>query len=353
MITMTEIDRSASILVTGGTGFIASWIIKQLLNDGYNVHATVRKPENKQNVSHLENIANQAPGVLKLFKADLLDPGSFAMAAEGCELAIHTASPFIMSGIKNPYEELIRPALEGTRNVLDSVNRSTSVRRVVLTSSVAAIYGDAVELSAISGGAFTEDHWNTTSSESHQAYSYSKLVAEKEAWAIAKAQDQWDLVTINPSMVFGPSLTKHSASGSIGVLKQLGDGTGKLGVPKIMMGMVDVRDVAQAHIKAGFTPTASGRHIIAATEVSLLEISKILRSHFGDAYPLPKREVPKFMVWLTAPMIGLTREFVKKNVGYPIKLDNSYSKKDLGLEYRPIEETLIEHFQQIIDDKLI
>jgi nucleoside-diphosphate-sugar epimerase len=169
------------IPVTGGTGFIASWIIKQLLNDGYNVHATVRKPENKQNVSHLENIANQAPGVLKLFKADLLDPGSFAMAAEGCELAIHTASPFIMSGIKNPYEELIRPALEGTRNVLDSVNRSTSVRRVVLTSSVAAIYGDAVELSAISGGAFTEDHWNTTSSESHQAYSYSKLVAEKEA----------------------------------------------------------------------------------------------------------------------------------------------------------------------------
>lgn len=350
---MTYIDRSAPILVTGGTGFIASWIIKQLLNDGYTVHATARKPKNMQSVSHLERIANQTPGVLKLFKADLLNSGSFAMAVEGCELAIHTASPFIMSGIKNPYEELIRPALEGTRNVLDSVNRSTSVRRVVLTSSVAAIYGDAVDLSAISGGAFTEDHWNTTSSESHQAYSYSKLVAEKEAWAMAKAQDRWDLVTINPSMVFGPSLTKHSASGSIGVLKQLGDGTGKLGVPKIMMSMVDVRDVAQAHIKAGLTLSASGRHILAATEVSLLEISKILRGHFGDTYPLPKREVPKFMVWLTAPMIGLTREMVKKNVGYPIKFDNSYSKKDLGLEYRPIEETLIEHFQQIIDDKLI
>lgn len=350
---MVEIDRSASILVTGGTGFIASWIISQLLNDGYTVHTTVRKPENKQTVSHLERIANQASGVLKLFKADLLDPGSFAMATEGCELTIHTASPFIISGIKNPHEELIRPALEGTRNVLDSVNRSKSVRRVVLTSSVAAIYGDAVDLGAIPGGAFTEDHWNTTSSESHQAYSYSKLVAEKEAWAIAKEQDRWDLVTINPSMVFGPALTKQSASGSIGVLKQIGDGTGKLGVPKIMMGMVDVRDVARAHIKAGFTPTASGRHILAATEVSLLEISKILREHFGDAYPFPKKEVPKFMVWLTAPMIGLTREFVKKNVGYPIKFDNSYSKKDLGLEYRPVDETLIEHFQQIIDDKLI
>lgn len=350
---MTEIDKSAPILVTGGTGFIAGWIIKQLLDDGYTVHATVRNPDDKQKTGHLETIADQAPGTLKLFKADLLDPGSFAEATGECELAMHTASPFIMSGIKNPHEELVRPALEGTRNVLDAVNRCPSVKRVVLTSSVAAIYGDTVDLQSIPGGAFTEDHWNTTSSESNQAYSYSKVVAEKEAWEMAKAQDRWDLVVINPSMVLGPSLTKYSISGSIGLLKQFGDGTGKLGVPKLKLGMADVRDVALAHIKAGFTPTASGRHILAATEVSLLEICNILRGHFGDNYPLPKREVPKFMVWLTAPMVGLTRDFVSKNVGYPLIFDNSYSKKDLGLEYRPIEDTIIEHFQQIIDDKLI
>jgi nucleoside-diphosphate-sugar epimerase len=350
---MAAIDKSAPILVTGGTGFIAGWIIKMLLDDGGTVHATVRDPDDKQKVGHLKTIADQAPGTLKLFKADLLDPGSFAEATGGCELVIHTASPFVMSGITNPKEQLIRPALEGTRNVLDAVNNSPSVKRVVLTSSVAAIYGDAVDLQSIPGGAFTEDHWNTTSSESHQAYSYSKLVAEKEAWAMAKAQERWDLVVINPSMVLGPSLTKYSISGSIGLLKQFADGTAKFGVPKANMGMVDVRDVAQAHINAGFTPTASGRHILSATEVSILEISKILRGHFGDTYPLPKREVPKFMVWLTAPMIGLTREFVSKNVGFPLKFDNSYSKKDLGLEYRPIEQTIVEHFQQIIDDQLI
>ena len=340
-------------MITGGSGFIASWIIKYLLDDGCNVHATVRDPKDKLKVGHLTAIADKASGTLKLFKADLLDPGSFAEATEGCELAMHTASPFIMSDIKNPHEELIRPALEGTRNVLDAVNHCPTVKRVVLTSSVAAIYGDAVDLQSIPGGAFTEDHWNTTSSESHQAYSYSKLVAEKEAWAMAKAQDRWDLVTINPSMVLGPSLTKYSISGSIGLVKQIGDGTGKFGVPKIKMGMVDVRDVAQAHIKAGFTPNASGRHILAATEISILEISNIIRSHFGDTYPLPKHEVPKFMVWLMAPMIGLTRQFVSKNVGFPLKFDNSYGKKDLGLEYRPIEETITEHFQQIINDSLI
>ena len=279
---MKQIDKTKPVMVTGATGYVASWLVERLLSEGMTVHAAVRNPNNKEKLDHLDKVAKKSTGKIKYFKTDLLDKGSYAEAMKGCELVFHTASPFIINGIKNPYEELIRPALEGTRNVLDSVNCSTSVRRVVLTSSAAAIYGDAVDLSAISGGAFTEDHWNTTSSESHQAYSYSKLVAEKEALAIAKAQDQWDLVTINPSMVFGPSLTKHSASGSIGVLKQLGDGTGKLGVPKIMMGMVDVRDVAQAHIKAGFTPTASGRHILAATEVSLLEISKILRSHFGD-----------------------------------------------------------------------
>lgn len=123
----------------------------------------------------------------------------------GCELVMHTASPFLLQGVTDAQESLVRPALEGTRNVLDSVNRTESVKRVVLTSSVVAIYGDARESRDVPGGVFTEDQWNTTSSVDHQPYSYSKTVAEQEAWKYQKAQNRWDLVTIHPGLVLGPS----------------------------------------------------------------------------------------------------------------------------------------------------
>lgn len=340
-------------MVTGGTGFIAGWIIKFLLEEGLTVHATVRDPGNREKVAHLEAMAKSSPGQLHLFKADLLEPGSFDEAMTGCELVMHTASPFLISNPKDAQSTFIRPALKGTENVLDSVNRVDSVKRVVLTSSVVAICGDFIDMANIQGDTFTEEHWNTTSTEFHQPYSYSKTLAEKKAWEISKEQDRWDLVVINPAMVLGPSLTPMTISGSVALMKQFGDGTAKFGVPALTMGMVDVRDLAQAHINAGFTPGVSGRHILCAGEKSLIEIGKILRGHFGDRYPFPKMVSPKFIIWLIAPFLGITRAFVSKNVGYPVKFDNSYSKKDLGISYRPMEKTIIEHFQQLIDDGLV
>jgi nucleoside-diphosphate-sugar epimerase len=117
--------------------------------------------------------------------------------------------------------------------------------------------------------------------------------------------------------------------------------------------VVDVRDVASAHIKAGFAPEASGRHIIASGEATFLGLANILRKQFGDAYPFPRKQAPKFLVWLLAPRVGLTRKFVSRNVGYHAKFDNSYSKADLGMSYLPVEQTVKEHFQQILDDGLL
>jgi len=114
-----------------------------------------------------------------------------------------------------------------------------------------------------------------------------------------------------------------------------------------------VRDVASAHIKAGYAPEASGRHIVVSKEASLLDIANILRKEFGDRYPLPRRQAPKFLFWLIAPMMSYTRKFVGKNVGIRIKLDNSYSKTDLGMSYIPFEQTVTDHFQQILDDGLL
>jgi len=350
---MRQIDRTKPVLVTGGTGYMASWIIKMLLEDGISVNATVRDPSDADKVQHLTYMAEASEAQLKLFKADLLDSGSFDDPMQGCELVIHTASPFFFTGIKNPEEELIKPAKEGTRNVLEAANKTPSVKRVVLTSSVAAIYGDNMDIKMAPGGIFTEKEWNVTSSAEHQPYSYSKTIAEREAWAIAKEQEQWDLLTINPGWILGPSLSKRKDSTSIRIMIQFGDGTSKTGAPALWNGIVDVRDVASAHIKAGYTPEASGRHIIVGEVASLLDIANILHQHFGDSYPFPRRQAPKPVFWLIAPLFGFTRKYVSRNTGIQIKFDNSYSKEKLGMSYIPIEQTVKEHFQQILDDGLL
>jgi nucleoside-diphosphate-sugar epimerase len=350
---MREIDKTQPVLVTGGSGYLASWIIKMLLEEGINVNATVRDPSSISKVEHLKNLAKAAAGQLKLFKADLMDNASFDEPMQDCELVIHTASPFFLTGIKNPQDELIRPAMAGTRNVLETAKRNPTVKRIVLTSSVAAIYGDSADIESTEGKIFTEKEWNVTSSAEHQPYAYSKTTAEKEAWAIAKGQDQWDLLTINPGWILGPSVSKRTDSTSISTMIEFGNGKYKSGVPDLWNGIVDVRDVAAAHIKAGFRSEASGRHILVSKEATLLDIAKILRKHFGDDYPFPRREAPKILFWLIAPMFDRTRRYVSKNVGIRIKFDNLYSKTDLNMSYMPIEQTIKDHFQQILDDGLL
>ncbi len=348
-----NIDRSAPVLVTGGNGYIASWLVKYLLDDGLDVHATVRDPSNDTKVGHLKQIAKDAPGTLTLFPADLLDDGAFDEAMAGCEVVFHTASPFAIFKIKDAQRDLVDPAVKGTRNVLESANRVESVTRVVLTSSVVSIYGDTQDLQQAPGDVFTEDDWNTTSSLTHQPYPYSMVVAERTAWEIADAQDRWDLVVINPGFVLGPSLTTSSDSATMATMKQFVDGTMRLGAPPMEVGVVDVRDIALAHIKAGFTPDAAGRHICVSRSMSFLEIGRVLRESFGRRYPFPGRELPKFLIWLAAPTAGLTRRFVATNVGHPLRFDNSRARTRLGMDFRPVETTVVEHFQQLIDDGVV
>ncbi len=345
---MKTIDKKKPVMVTGATGYVAGWIVKKLLDEGITVHAAVRNPDNKEKLKYLDEIANNASGQIKYFKADLLGMGSYDKAMERCELIFHTASPF-KTQVKNAQTDLIDPALKGTRNVLESANHTDSVKRVVLTSSVAAIIGDAKDFLDLPNNTATEEHWNTTSTVNHQAYSYSKTLAEKEAWKMADAQDKWDLVVINPSFVLGPGISPVNTSASFDIIKQIGDGTMKSGLPAFNFGMVDVRDIADAHISAAFKPEAKGRHIVSASEHYLLELAQILKAKFGDAYPFPKKELPKFMVWLMAPFVGLKRKMVSNNYGYEWKLDNSKSKKELGIKYIPIETSVVEFFQQLVD----
>lgn len=349
---MKTIDRTKPVLVTGGTGYLASWIVNQLLDKGYEVRTTVRNLAQKDKYAHLTALAVKSTGILQFFEADLLKKGSFADAMAGCELVIHTASPFKISGIKNAQKELVEPALEGTRNVLETANSTESVKRVVLTSSVAAIYGDAIDIQKTENGIFTEAYWNTTSSADHQPYPYSKVQAEKLAWQMAENQSRWDLVVINPGFIMGPSLTKRVDSTSVEIMIQMATGKFKTGVPAGDMSFVDVRDVAKAHILAGFTPNASGRHICTSADKNFLELANIIRADYPE-FPLPKGFVPKWLFSLIAPLIGFTRKYVKLNVGYDLRMDNSYIKKDLGIEFLNFEQTISDHFKQLLADRII
>ncbi len=345
--------KHSTVLVTGASGYIAGWIVKQLLEEGHTVHATVRDPAKTSSVAHLLAIAEKSPGTLKLFKADLLDQGSFDAAVAGCSVVMHTASPFVIDGYTDANEALVRPAVEGTRNVLESVSRCADVKRVVLTSSVAAVVGDNLDYVRSGKSALDESDWNTTSSVGHNPYQYSKVAAEREAWQLQNKQQHWDLVTINPAMVFGPALTATSQSGSIDSLLMMGDGRTITGVPRLHMGVVDVREVAQAHLLAAFRPDANGRYLLVNSDVTFMEIARILRAEFGNRFPFPCFEVPKYAAWLVGPLFGpVTRDFISRNVGLPLKLDNSRSR-GLGIHYRPLEQTLVEHFRQLIDDGLL
>jgi dihydroflavonol-4-reductase len=225
---MFSIDTSKPVLVTGATGYVAGWLVKDLLEAGVTVHAAVRDPDRTDKVSHLSAVADQSPGEIKYFKADLLDEGSYDEAMQGCGVVFHTASPFTID-VKDPQKELIDPAVKGTRNILEAANRVESVSRVVVTSSCAAIYGDNIDCAEAFGGVLTEADWNKSSSLEHNAYSYSKMLAEKAAWQIAEKQDRWKLVTVNPALVIGPALQDNPTSESFNLVKQMGDGTLKMG----------------------------------------------------------------------------------------------------------------------------
>lgn len=341
------------VLVTGANGYVASWLVKKLLEEGFTVHCTVRDPNNTKKVGHLLKLAENASGTLKLFKADLLEQGAFDDAMMGCEVVYHTASPFIVSNIKDAKAQLLDPALMGTENVLTSANKIESVQRVVLTSSVVATYGDNQDMGDQGVRALNETHWNTTSSANHQPYNYSKVIAEKKAWEIAEQQSRWQLVVVNPGFVLGPSLTQASQSTSLSTISNLLNGKLRSGVPQLDMGIVDVRDVAEAHSQAGTKADADGRHILVSGSASLMDLSNIIKNQYPKRFSHPMTIVPKFMAWLFGPLSGYSRAFIQNNVGHPIYFDSNRAKARLGVTFRPIETTVLEQVAQMIEDGVI
>jgi len=331
-----------TILVTGGAGYIGSWIVKDLIEKGHTVRVSVRDKSKTEKYSHLLNLEKDHTGTVELWEANLTVLNSFDAAAKGCDSIIHVASPFTLS-LKNPQQNLIDPALKGTQNVLNAATKSGTVKKIVLTSSIASIYGDNVDWDAsLLPNGFSEDQFNETSSLLHQPYSYSKVLAEKEAWKIYDSQNMWDLVVINPGFVMGPALTTTSNSGSIDFMNDVVTGKFKMGAPELQFSFVDVRDIAKAHILALENPKAKGRHVITNVEMGVMKMTQIIETAFPNKFKLPKMKSPKWLMLLIGPLFGVTRQFVKLNIGHPLKLNNSKGKRELGMTYTPIEKTIVD-----------
>ncbi|MGC6429148.1 MAG: NAD-dependent epimerase/dehydratase family protein [Flavobacteriales bacterium] len=348
-----KIDKSKPVLVTGANGYVASWLVKKLLEDGITVHAAVRKIDSEK-LCHLNQIAKNSSGKIIFFETDLLIENSYEQAMKDCELIFHTASPF-KTNVKNPQKELIDPAVKGTENIFNSINSCNNVKKVVLTSSCAAIYTDASECLTYPNQEINETIWNKTASISHQPYSYSKTLAEKKAWEIANKQTKWQLVVINPSFVVGPFLNpKQASSESFNIIKQMGDGTLRYGVPNIGIGVVDVRDVAQAHYNAGFFESANGRNIVNGHNTSFFEMCKILHKIYGNILPVPNKKSPKWLIWLLGPFINkaLTRVYINNNLDFKFKANNEKAKTELKINFRPLDQSLDDSFKNMIKSNI-
>ena len=326
---------SGTVCVTGATGFIGGHLVEQLLAKGYTVRGTVRDLDGAAD-GFLPGLAG-AKERLELVWADLLKQGSFDLPVEGCETVFHVASPFALHA-DDPQSELVAPAVEGTKNVLDACARSSTVRRVVLTSSLAAMTGRA------DGTLVTEEHWNRHSHAGYNPYYYAKTEAEKAAWAFMDADPRdFDLVVINPVGVFGPSY-RESVNTSVGYVRDLMNGS----TPAIVdldVAVVDVRDVATAHIRAMEEPDASGRYLCGHVVLTSRELVDALKAAGYHRHRFPRWGLDSKLGTRVARVVARfqprgVRQFAHAFMGERLRTDNTKIRTELGIEFRPLGETL-------------
>lgn len=333
------------VLVTGGSGFIGSHAILQLLAAGHQVRTTVRSLKREGDVRDLLREGGVEPGSrLSFFAADLENDAGWHEAVDGCEFVLHVASPF-PPGVPKHESELIVPARDGALRVLRA-SRDAGVKRVVLTSSFAAIgYGTGEKpLNA----PFDERDWTDPGADV-SAYVKSKTLAERAAWEfMAREGGSLELSVVNPVLVLGPVLGPDYST-SIAIVKRMMDGD-LPGSLKLSFGVVDVRDVVDLHIRAMTSPAAKGERFLATAGdfLSMLEISRILRNRMGEfGRKAPTKEMPNWLVRL----ISLPVREVRQTLPDLGKMKNATSEKArrvLGWKPRSNEECIVATAESLI-----
>lgn len=327
----------STVLVTGGSGFIGSRAILQLLAAGHPVRTTVRSLKREGEVRAMLKEGGAVPGDrLAFVAADLENDAGWPQAVAGCDYVLHIASPFPAS-LPRHEDALIVPARQGALRVLRAA-RDAGVKRVVLTSSFAAIgYGHAVRQAP-----FDESQWTDPAGDDVQAYAKSKTLAERAAWDfIAREGGGLELSVVNPVGVFGPVLGPDYST-SILLVQRLMDGA-MPGFPQLSFGAVDVRDVADLHLRAMTDPAANGERFLAVAGnfISIRDIAMILKKRMGaSAKRVPNRQLPNWLVRLAALRDPAVKQIIPE-LGKPKNASSEKARRVLGWAPRSSEEAIV------------
>ncbi len=339
------------VLLTGSSGYIGKHITLRLLADGFEVKASVRKSSKADEVR--DAVVAHLPAGFELAKKlsfvelDLESDSGWDSALEGVDVLIHSASPFPIASPKDE-NELVRPAVEGTLRALKAAHKA-GVKRVILTSSVAAIYGNDLPAGKTE---FDETMWSDPNHVvGRVAYTKSKTLAEKAAWDyIAAEAPELELTTINPVLVAGAPLDKNFGA-SVSVVERIMNGKDPM-LPDLSFSIVDVKDVAAMHVKAISIDDSKGKRFIAsAGSRTFVQIAKTLKEQF------PKRKIstiqaPSFVIRFLALFDGEVKA-VLPTLGKHIGVNSSQTTKVLGIDFISPETSLIETANYLVDNKLV
>jgi len=331
-----------TVLVTGGSGYIGGWCVASLLQQGYVVRTTVRdlskEPAVRAALGKIVDPGNR----LSFHAANLTADDGWDAAVGGCDYVLHVASPLGVADPKDP-NELITPAREGAKRAVGAAIKA-GVKRVVLTSSVAATNKGAV------GGDWTADEtvWTDPKAPKLSVYAQSKTLAERAAWDLINTSDgATSMATVNPALVLGP-VTSGDFSESIQVVERLVSGRVP-GLPRLGFNVVDVRDVADLHIRAMTDPKAAGERFIAAGQFAwMADLAELLRERLGaDGAKVPTRKVPDFVIRL-AGLFDKDLGSVTPGLGHKHDYTSEKAQRMLGWKPRPLEETVLDCARSLI-----
>jgi len=324
------------VFLTGASGFIAKHILRELLENGYEARVSVRSETRAQELRDLFPYA-----ALDIVLLDLMRDAGWAEAMAGCDVLIHTASPFPLSEPKDP-QDLIRPAVDGTLRALRAAH-GAGIGRVILTSSCAAIYKQADKPPMQSSD---ESNWTTPDAPSVGAYEASKTLAERAAWEFVEDHPEMALTTINPGAVFGPPMDARYGS-SLELVERLMSGGVPMAPPMDMVA-VDVRDVARMHVAAIDLEATQGERFAAVSGTHrFLELGQMLNA-WDDSLRTPTREAP---MWLLRVMSLISKEArsVLSNVGRTLAVSGGKAEETFGFQFIPVDAALIASAKAIRD----
>ena len=341
-------ERS-TVLVTGGSGFVGLECIRQLLQQGHIVRTTLRSVSKKEKVlESLNNGGIQDTRSLSFTEADLTNDRNWAEAMSGCDYVLHIAAPISLELPKHE-DDMIRPAVDGTLRVLKAA-RNAGIKRVVMTSNFGAVGYSHKDRSVL----ITEESWTNPDEKSLSAYNKSKVLAERAAWDFMKQEgDSPELSVINPMGIFGPSLNADLSSG-FGLLQQVINGSMKA-IPNIVLGIVDVRDVADLHLKAMTNPAAKGQRYLALAggTMSLPQIAELIKREMpGISQNTSTKVLPDWVVRISGLFNKKARAIVPL-LGIYRNASNEKARKQLGWQPRSNEEAILATAESLLKYKNI